>query len=93
MIITLTLFIPISLTEIKPPINHLSVVNEKCLQWRAEKYEEDTEFYKVTADVILLLSLQLLWMGLFLFHQHEEQVFSVIMCAQLIPTIPCNHCR
>lgn len=36
--------------EIKPPINHLYVVNEKCLQWRAEKYEEDTEFYKVTYE-------------------------------------------
>ncbi|KAG7239964.1 hypothetical protein INR49_028126, partial [Caranx melampygus] len=36
--------------EIKPPINHLSVVNEICLQWRAEKYEEDTEFYKVTYE-------------------------------------------
>ncbi|XP_070821354.1 sushi domain-containing protein 1 isoform X3 [Chaetodon trifascialis] len=34
--------------EIKPPINHLFVVNEKCLHWKAEKYEEDTEVYKVT---------------------------------------------
>ncbi|XP_049434040.1 sushi domain-containing protein 1 isoform X1 [Epinephelus fuscoguttatus] len=34
--------------EIKPPINHLFVVNERCLHWRAEKYEEDTEQYKVT---------------------------------------------
>nr|XP_057927622.1 sushi domain-containing protein 1 isoform X4 [Doryrhamphus excisus] len=33
--------------EIKPPISHLLVSNEKCLQWRAEKYEEDTEIYKV----------------------------------------------
>ncbi|XP_054466736.1 sushi, von Willebrand factor type A, EGF and pentraxin domain-containing protein 1 isoform X1 [Anoplopoma fimbria] len=33
---------------IKPPVNHLSVLNEKCLHWRAEKYEEDTEVYKVT---------------------------------------------
>ncbi|XP_070690428.1 sushi domain-containing protein 1 isoform X4 [Pempheris klunzingeri] len=35
-------------TEIKPPINHLFVLNEKCLHWKAEKYEEDTEVYKVT---------------------------------------------
>lgn len=34
--------------EIKPPINHLFVSNEKCLHWRAEKYEENTEVYKVT---------------------------------------------
>ncbi|XP_068461497.1 sushi domain-containing protein 1 isoform X2 [Clinocottus analis] len=34
--------------EIKPPINHLSVLNEKCLHWRAEKYEGDKEVYKVT---------------------------------------------
>ncbi|XP_053181615.1 sushi domain-containing protein 1 [Scomber japonicus] len=34
--------------EIKPPINHLIVSNEKCLHWRAEKYEETTEVYKVT---------------------------------------------
>ncbi|GLD52543.1 sushi domain-containing protein 1-like isoform X6 [Lates japonicus] len=33
--------------EIKPPINHLYVLNEKCVRWRAEKYEEDTEVYKV----------------------------------------------
>ncbi|XP_039658836.1 sushi domain-containing protein 1 isoform X7 [Perca fluviatilis] len=34
--------------EIKPAVNHLFVLNEKCLHWRAEKYEEDTEIYKVT---------------------------------------------
>ncbi|XP_013769566.1 sushi domain-containing protein 1 isoform X2 [Pundamilia nyererei] len=34
--------------EIKPPINHLLIFNESCLQWKAEKYEEDTEVYKVT---------------------------------------------
>ncbi|XP_029018313.1 sushi domain-containing protein 1 isoform X2 [Betta splendens] len=33
--------------ERKPPINHLFVQNQKCLHWRAEKYEEDTEVYKV----------------------------------------------
>ncbi|XP_072770348.1 sushi domain-containing protein 1-like isoform X2 [Nerophis lumbriciformis] len=33
--------------EIKPPIDHLNVSDEKCFQWRAEKYEEDTETYKV----------------------------------------------
>ncbi|XP_029916968.1 sushi domain-containing protein 1 isoform X2 [Myripristis murdjan] len=33
--------------EIKPAINHLIVINEKCLHWKAEKYEEDTEIYKV----------------------------------------------
>ncbi|XP_029296568.1 sushi domain-containing protein 1-like [Cottoperca gobio] len=34
--------------EIKPPVSHLCVLKEKCLRWRAEKYEEDTEDYKVT---------------------------------------------
>uniref|UniRef100_A0A3B4ZGR2 Sushi domain containing 1 n=1 Tax=Stegastes partitus TaxID=144197 RepID=A0A3B4ZGR2_9TELE len=34
--------------EIQPPINHLSIFNENCLRWKAEKYEEDTEVYKVT---------------------------------------------
>ncbi|XP_068576862.1 sushi domain-containing protein 1 isoform X4 [Cebidichthys violaceus] len=34
--------------EIKPPVNHLSVLNEKCLHWRAEKHEEDKEVYTVT---------------------------------------------
>ncbi|XP_051924666.1 sushi domain-containing protein 1 isoform X7 [Hippocampus zosterae] len=33
--------------EIKPPINQLFVWNEKCLQWSAEKYDEETEMYKV----------------------------------------------
>ncbi|XP_059193910.1 sushi domain-containing protein 1 isoform X1 [Centropristis striata] len=35
-------------TEIKPAVNHLYILNEKCLRWRAEKYQEDTEVYKVT---------------------------------------------
>nr|XP_020455048.1 sushi domain-containing protein 1 isoform X3 [Monopterus albus] len=34
--------------ERKPPINHLFVLNEKCVHWKAEKYEEDTEVYTVT---------------------------------------------
>ncbi|KAJ4942166.1 hypothetical protein JOQ06_012034, partial [Pogonophryne albipinna] len=38
----------LSCIEIKPPVNHLRVLNEKCVQWRAEKYEEHTETYKVT---------------------------------------------
>ncbi|XP_028270212.1 sushi domain-containing protein 1 isoform X2 [Parambassis ranga] len=33
--------------EIKPPINQLFIFNENCLHWTAEKYEEDTEVYKV----------------------------------------------
>ncbi|KAL6114699.1 susd1 [Pungitius sinensis] len=36
--------------EIKPPVNHLFVLNEKCLRWRAEKYEEDKEVYQVTYE-------------------------------------------
>uniref|UniRef100_A0A3Q0RLC4 Sushi domain containing 1 n=1 Tax=Amphilophus citrinellus TaxID=61819 RepID=A0A3Q0RLC4_AMPCI len=35
-------------TEIKPSIHHLLIFNESCLRWKAEKYEEDTEVYKVT---------------------------------------------
>ncbi|XP_036953207.1 sushi domain-containing protein 1 isoform X3 [Acanthopagrus latus] len=38
----------LSCIEIKPAINHLFVLNEKCVYWKAEKYEEDTEVYKVT---------------------------------------------
>ncbi|XP_068167610.1 sushi domain-containing protein 1 isoform X3 [Antennarius striatus] len=34
--------------ETKPPISRLFVFNDKCLQWKAEKNEEDTEVYKVT---------------------------------------------
>ncbi|KAM6931430.1 sushi domain-containing protein 1 [Xenentodon cancila] len=34
--------------EIKPPISHLFIYNGSCLHWRADKYEEDTEVYKVT---------------------------------------------
>ncbi|XP_067377759.1 sushi domain-containing protein 1 isoform X2 [Channa argus] len=34
--------------ERKPPITHIFVVKEKCVQWKAEKYKEDTEIYKVT---------------------------------------------
>uniref|UniRef100_G3PJ58 Sushi domain containing 1 n=1 Tax=Gasterosteus aculeatus aculeatus TaxID=481459 RepID=G3PJ58_GASAC len=45
---TITLFT--YLTEIKPPVNHLSVLNEKCLRWRAAKYEEDKEVYQVTYE-------------------------------------------
>uniref|UniRef100_A0A3B5QIU6 Sushi domain containing 1 n=1 Tax=Xiphophorus maculatus TaxID=8083 RepID=A0A3B5QIU6_XIPMA len=33
--------------EIKPPINQLTLYNGNCLKWKAEKYEEDTELYKV----------------------------------------------
>lgn len=33
--------------EIKPPINQLKLHNGNCLKWKAEKYEEDTELYKV----------------------------------------------
>ncbi|XP_055017384.1 sushi domain-containing protein 1 isoform X7 [Boleophthalmus pectinirostris] len=33
--------------EIKPPINHFHVLNERCLHWKAEKYEEATEDYKI----------------------------------------------
>ncbi|XP_056144809.1 sushi domain-containing protein 1 isoform X2 [Lampris incognitus] len=33
--------------EIKPAITDLVVFNEKCLWWKAEKYEDDTEVYKV----------------------------------------------
>lgn len=36
------------LIEIKPPITELLIFNERCLHWRAEKYEADTEVYKVT---------------------------------------------
>lgn len=43
------------LIEMKPPITELHVFKETCLRWKAEKYEEDTEFYKVTAEFILLL--------------------------------------
>ncbi|XP_017161976.1 sushi domain-containing protein 1 isoform X3 [Poecilia reticulata] len=33
--------------EIKPPVNQLTLYNGNCLKWKAEKYEEDTELYKV----------------------------------------------
>ncbi|MED6273966.1 hypothetical protein CHARACLAT_011712 [Characodon lateralis] len=33
--------------EIKPPINKLLLHNGNCLKWKAEKYKEDTELYKV----------------------------------------------
>uniref|UniRef100_A0A3Q2U3U9 Sushi domain containing 1 n=1 Tax=Fundulus heteroclitus TaxID=8078 RepID=A0A3Q2U3U9_FUNHE len=33
--------------EIKPPIDRLKLHNGNCLKWKAEKYEEDTEVYKV----------------------------------------------
>ncbi|KAM8885996.1 sushi domain-containing protein 1 isoform 6-T6 [Spinachia spinachia] len=36
--------------EIKPPVNHLFVHEEKCLRWRTEKYEEDKEVYQVTYE-------------------------------------------
>lgn len=48
----------IYVAEIKPPINQLVVLSEKCLHWKAEKYEEDTEVYKVTGQSINPLSLQ-----------------------------------
>lgn len=38
------------LIEIKPPISQLLIFNERCLRWRAEKYEEDTEVYKVAEE-------------------------------------------
>ncbi|XP_060928373.1 sushi domain-containing protein 1 isoform X3 [Limanda limanda] len=34
--------------EIKPAISHVHFLNEKCVQWKAEKYEEDSEDYRVT---------------------------------------------
>lgn len=61
------------LVEIKPPITQLLVFNEKCLRWRAEKYEGDTEVYKVTNQSLsstfpwvlpsLLLILQVTYAG------------------------------
>ncbi|XP_064867539.1 sushi domain-containing protein 1 isoform X3 [Oncorhynchus nerka] len=33
--------------EIKPAISDLVVFHEKCLRWKADKYEEDTENYRV----------------------------------------------
>uniref|UniRef100_A0A673XLV7 Sushi domain containing 1 n=1 Tax=Salmo trutta TaxID=8032 RepID=A0A673XLV7_SALTR len=33
--------------EIKPAISDLVVFNEKCLRWKADKYEEDTENYRI----------------------------------------------
>ncbi|KAJ8006030.1 hypothetical protein DPEC_G00124030 [Dallia pectoralis] len=33
--------------EIKPPISDLVVFNEECLRWKADKYEEDSENYRV----------------------------------------------
>uniref|UniRef100_A0A096M298 Sushi domain containing 1 n=1 Tax=Poecilia formosa TaxID=48698 RepID=A0A096M298_POEFO len=33
--------------EIKPPVNQLTLYNGNCLKWKAEKFEEDTELYKV----------------------------------------------
>lgn len=38
------------LIEIKPPITQLLIFNERCLRWRAEKYEGDTEVYKVAEE-------------------------------------------
>ncbi|XP_067084150.1 sushi domain-containing protein 1 isoform X5 [Osmerus mordax] len=35
------------LLEIKPAISELAVFYDKCLRWKAEKYEEDTENYRV----------------------------------------------
>ncbi|XP_061673802.1 sushi domain-containing protein 1 isoform X6 [Syngnathoides biaculeatus] len=37
----------LSCIEVKQPINQLLVLNEKCLQWRAEKDEGAIEMYKV----------------------------------------------
>ncbi|XP_035022889.2 sushi domain-containing protein 1 isoform X6 [Hippoglossus stenolepis] len=34
--------------EIKPALSHVHILNEKCVHWKAEKYEEDSEAYKVT---------------------------------------------
>ncbi|XP_062240820.1 sushi domain-containing protein 1 isoform X3 [Platichthys flesus] len=34
--------------EIKPAISHVHFLNEKCVHWKAEKYEEDSEDYRVT---------------------------------------------
>ncbi|XP_028980241.2 sushi domain-containing protein 1 isoform X10 [Esox lucius] len=33
--------------EIKPPISDLVFLNEKCLRWKADKYEADAENYQV----------------------------------------------
>jgi len=37
--------------EVKPAINDLHVFNEKCVRWRAEKYEHDKEMYKVRQQI------------------------------------------
>lgn len=47
----------VTLSERKPPIHHLFVLNETCVHWKAEKYAEDTEVYKVGADATILLLL------------------------------------
>ena len=38
------------LSEIKPAISELAVFNDKCLRWKAEKYEDDTENYRVSYE-------------------------------------------
>ncbi|KAK0135302.1 Sushi domain-containing protein 1 [Merluccius polli] len=38
--------------EVKPAINDLHVFNEKCLRWRAEKYEHDQEYYKLCSPTL-----------------------------------------
>ncbi|CAL9708707.1 unnamed protein product [Knipowitschia caucasica] len=37
----------IACIEIKPPITTLRVLSQRCLQWKAEKYKEATEMYKI----------------------------------------------
>lgn len=83
-VFTLSLFILISLTEIKPAINHLIVINEKCLHWKAEKYEEDTEIYKVRQTFISILCyvLYLSTMDyLFTSEGHKENRSLLLSCA------------
>ena len=37
--------------EVRPAVSDLRVLNEKCLQWRAEKENVDKEIYKVRQPI------------------------------------------
>uniref|UniRef100_A0A3Q3WPB0 Uncharacterized protein n=1 Tax=Mola mola TaxID=94237 RepID=A0A3Q3WPB0_MOLML len=68
------------LTEKKPPITELLVLHEKCVHWNAEKYEEDTQSYKVRRGIILL-HLKLRLLTIFASRDAEQ----VGLCLNLLP--------
>lgn len=73
------------LIEIKPPITQLVIFNERCLRWRAEKYETDTEVYKVTEEKFSVHFMNHISFDLAQFYSHFPNILGGVHRKQRLP--------